>query len=254
VDPEAYVIAAIMSSPDALRNNRVRTMAGSNGLDIRAMGRASNVRFPPDIATIDPGAVEMRKERDLWREERETLRIDADQLKVDAAVVRAIEQTYREGLKLKAPVEYWTSRARWQTSTAFFSFACFALLVLGYGYVAWRIFLPFIADLHSDSNLEPKLLVLDLAVVTLPSLAFFWILRLVARVFIQSISRAADARERATLVSTFLALCEDTKTIPSEMERLILIRSVSRPGPGDALEEVAQDTILDQMLSALKQR
>ena len=251
-DHEAFLVAALLGSPKDLPNQRLRTMGGGNGLDIRALIKAGVVRFQPDFEQFDTSAIALRQQVDAWKAEFRELQNQGAALQEAMTKVDGLENTYLKKLQYDAPVSYWSARANTLLNVTIGTFLLFFGCIAGYSMVAWYLFLPKIEALHAATDIDTKLVVLDVAVVTLPSLAFFWFLRLVARIFIQSLTRGADARERATLVQTFLAFCQEARTAPTETERLVLARSISRPGPGDAIEEVAPDTILDQLISAIR--
>jgi len=243
-DQEAFAISSILGSSDELNNSyRLRIAAGGTGLSPRALVKAGAARYP--MANLDPTPEDIahaRKLRDEWQSELTELRAQGRLVKAQAEAVKSIEKTYRDGLQLHASVKYWNDRARKAFVAARQSGLAFALLLAIYLMFAINIIAPLVANMQANSAL------VEIALVTLPSLAFFWGMKLVARIYVQSVARNGDANERATLIQAYLALGVDTTTPPSPEERLLLIRAICRPGPGDPVEEAPQDAILDQLL------
>ena len=75
-----------------------------------------------------------------------------------------------------------------------------------------------------------------LALVSVPALTALWILRHVARLFVTNLERSSDAKFRATMATTFLALTKEDATEVSAEERLLVLEALFRspaPDPAD---------------------
>ena len=71
---------------------------------------------------------------------------------------------------------------------------------------------------------------LALAPLLIPLLGGVWILRILARLFSENVKTLQDARERVTLVTTFLALMRDEKNgkVVTDDDRKIILQALFR--------------------------
>jgi hypothetical protein len=242
-DKEAFVIAATFGSSDAQSMDRIHTKNSSLGLSVRAFAKAAAARYSVAIDLPTPEELKLLNEarQQLVAELRE-LGDEAARLSKQAETVKSLETTYREDLKLRSAVQYWEQRAANAYDAAKFSALAFAALFTVYILFMVKVVAPLVSTVKSDSVL------IDIALVTLPSLAFFWGMKLIARVYVQNVARNGDANERATMIQVYLALGVDASSPPSTDERLMLMRAICRPGPGDPVDESPQDAILEHLL------
>lgn len=136
----------------------------------------------------------------------------------------AIRKAFTEGMKLRAPVEYWTSRQGKHEEKAkdFFTitFLSFAFLVAGLAWGTWKV---------AQSSLDPSRPdAWKLAVLGIVAVMGVWASRLLVRMFLSHHHLATDAAERVTMVQTYLALMADEK-LPSEDDRKLVLQPLFRP-------------------------
>lgn len=165
-----------------------------------------------------------------------------------------LEDKVRRRLVLEAPTTYWSKKANGHVSIAF-GFGALFLLGLGGGiYWLTHYGVDLVADAHrrivGDAQ-DPGLLALvPLAFITLPTLAFAWLLRHVSRVIVQNLALGADARLRGTIATTYSALTVDQAATPAELA--IVFNALFRPVDGSTHSEIAPPNLADLMELAKK--
>jgi len=194
------------------------------------------------------------KQRALWdterasfvQESKDTLKQGTERLelhlaqtdaRLDSYFAESIEQTesfkkrVREDVVLAVPTAFWDKKASGHLRAAVGSGAAFALvagagvwLLAAHGISLVSSAFHTVGTLPSDSAL---LALVPLAFITIPALAFAWVLRHISRVLIQNLSLGADARLRATITSTFKVLASDRDM--SEAELAIALQALFRP-------------------------
>ncbi|RWC07755.1 MAG: hypothetical protein EOS52_32445 [Mesorhizobium sp.] len=160
-----------------------------------------------------------------------------------------LEDKVRKRLVLEAPTTYWSKKANGHVAIAF-GFGALFLLGLGSGiYWLTHYGVDLVADAHQrivGNVQDPGLLALvPLAFITLPTLAFAWLLRHVSRVIVQNLALGADARLRGTIATTYSALTVDQAATPAELA--IVFNALFRPVDGSTHSEIAPPNLADLM-------
>lgn len=158
-----------------------------------------------------------------------------------------LEDKVRKRLILEAPTTYWSNKANSHTKIA----ALFGLIFLGslgfgiYWLTHWGVDLVATAHERIVGNAQdPGLLALvPLAFITLPTLAFAWLLRHVSRVIVQNMALGADARLRGTIATTYSALTLEQDASPAELA--IVLNALFRPVDGSTHTEIAPPNLVD---------
>jgi hypothetical protein len=159
-----------------------------------------------------------------------------------AAEMKRIETTFREDMRLRAPASFWRKKRTVHLIVASISFAVFAGLIwfgLGIAKTEGPTFWNAVFDKTAGFALGPALL------ISIPALAYFWLLKLIARIFATNLASMASAGERATLISTFLALLLEDGGAMKDDERLLVLQAIFRPGPGEVSDEGPPANLLD---------
>ncbi|QND65144.1 hypothetical protein HB777_15405 [Mesorhizobium loti] len=206
-------------------------------------------------------AEEMKRGFETWREKTQTdtgadinkfRQSSADAVKfAQAQLAQALadsnarilelEDKVRNRLVLEAPTSYWSKKANDHVKIAF-GFGALFLLGLGFG-TFWLTHygVDLVANAHQrivGNVQDPGLLALvPLAFITLPTLAFAWLLRHVSRVIVQNLALGADARLRGTIAATYSALTADQAATPAELA--IVFNALFRPVDGSTHSEIA---------------
>ena len=170
-----------------------------------------------------------KKARDFYRKARS----DKDNL----------ENVFIEHMRLKAPAKFWQDKAVSHLFWAIGAFLAFAVSsgFTGYFFVGHNTEVMALVTPANDSGFPWG----NIAIITLPALVFFWFLRFIARVFVTNLQRHQDARERATMVQTYLALVKEGENVAKPDERILILNALFRPGPGDAPDMAPPADLLD---------
>lgn len=145
-----------------------------------------------------------------------------------------------ERVSFAAPRTYWEdrakalSRASFKSGVAFFSVAAAgALAFFLYG-------LPTLSSVTQSpgaSHLDLFLVVLPLLV---PTFLAIWVLRITGRLMTNYLALSEDARERRTMVETFLALSRegaDGSPLITPEDRRIILEALFRPSRGSTADD-----------------
>lgn len=135
-----------------------------------------------------------------------------------------MRKAFREGMALRGPVEYWTSKASVHSKKAgSLLWAVFGTLLAVTaavaGAAAWTL-------LGLAPNTAPD--TAKVAILALVGVMGIWGLRLVVRMWLSHTHLATDASERVTMVQTYLAILEADK-MPSDEDRKLVLAPLFRP-------------------------
>lgn len=137
--------------------------------------------------------------------------------------MEALRRTFKEAMTLRAPVEYWQTKAtsHGERANAWMKWTFGSMVVLGLllgGLAAW-VFLT----LHDDKPDAWKV-----AVLVLVGVLGVWAVRLIVRMYLSHQHLATDSEERVTMIKTYLALLEGDK-MPSDDDRKLVLTPLFRP-------------------------
>jgi len=153
-----------------------------------------------------------------WRRRAEALVQDAGTKFEDT------QRYFKTELGLRAPVMYWESEAqRGEVGARIWGGLFFMVLVTAV------VVLVLSADsLRQFVEVQEAGAAARLAILVAGGTLVFWLLRMVARIFLSNYHRSKDAAERVTMLKTFLALLQEER-IERDMLPLVL-GAVFRPG------------------------
>lgn len=154
-----------------------------------------------------------------------------------------LEHTYLQKLRIDAPVDYWSRRAR-NSRMAFAGWL--VLLVLG----SWFFGSTFLAlaDAAIQAQVDSTKTILQYGTLVVTGVLGLWAIRLVSRFTVGSLHMSYEAAERVTMIQTYLALEEGGKG-PGDAERMVLLQTLFRPGTsGLVKEEGKADLPIDLLL------
>ncbi|RVJ68176.1 hypothetical protein CN167_29365 [Sinorhizobium medicae] len=205
----------------------------------------------------------IRQGRRQIRDFRDTERQNVDQLltevhqKTETAIsdLRATEILYKEHMRLKGPVEYWSAKATEHRKSAR-AYRLALLWFSGVASVGLVIALSVIASHAIEIATKDKPPAVYLVLVTLGvvmSTIIFWAARILTRLFLSEHHLAIDADERAIMTQTYLALTAEGQA--TENERSIVLGSLFRPtADGIVKDDAAPDFSPASLLSRLTAR
>lgn len=174
--------------------------------------------------------------------------------KISFDEIAAVRNTYEEMMKLKAPVDYWTDKAKTHRTES----TRYRQLLLDYGWkvasgVLGGLLLLSIASFlfaQADKPATAYLLLVTIGVV-ITTMAF-WAARIVVRLYMSEHHLAINADERATMAMTYLALIE--RGAVEEKDRALILAPLFRPSSDgivkdDAAPDLSPASLLSKMLS-----
>lgn len=145
------------------------------------------------------------------------------------ASIKEVEATYKEHMKLKGPVEYWSKKATDHKKSA-----VIRLWVLGIfslvGSAALLGALWWLAEhaLEVATTDRPPAVYFVLSTIgVVITTIVFWIARILTRLFLSEHHLAIDAKERSVMAETYLALTAEGEA--DEKDRAIVLASLFRP-------------------------
>lgn len=148
--------------------------------------------------------------------------------------VQELVKRYMTEMTLRAPVQYWNDLAGAAKTAA--SRWLIAFIAVG-GLSLWAIakFGPDLLALLKDSKGDVSLVAVPLLIAAV--IPVFWMLKHIARLFADNIADARDAKQRASLTSTFLALTAKEGVEFTEAERAIIVQALFRPSPAQPSDD-----------------
>ncbi len=164
-----------------------------------------------------------------------------------SAELDAFKARYEEKARLHLPTEYWAQKGTRHFSVAILAFVVFVCAILGTGYLALEHFSPLwdhLKELQTNSA-GALISVTGLAVVTIPAVAFFWILKHISRVFVENLAQSNDAGQRRVMMQTYLALVGDPTAKVSDQERLLVLNALFRPSVSHGSDDAPPSNLLD---------
>jgi hypothetical protein len=239
---------AVVELSQAIGTARDRTQEAVEG--IRATTSEAETRMNKAVAhfkAIEAAALESTRDQleKHLSAGRQALS-DADELKAQtAAQWDALLDARRKEMELRKPLEYWVARGRihrwsaWVALSAFIALA--AVVVLGvvmFGREIYDLVHPSMRSIQAGVGTAsgavqmatpPTFDLSGLALITVPALSVFWVMRMIGRIFVQNFNASLDAGHRAVLIETFLALVADSKSEMKDEERQHIIQAVFRP-------------------------
>jgi len=157
--------------------------------------------------------------------------------------LEAMQNAFREGMTLRAPVEYWESRqTHHEIRTKEVGRSVFGSM-LGLGVCIGGLAYWVLSNLSTDGKPEAW----RVAVLGLIGALGVWAIRLIVRIFLSHSHLATDAAERVTMVKTYLSLLEGDK-MPSDDDRKLILQSLFRPAAdGIVKDEGLPNPVLDAL-------
>lgn len=166
--------------------------------------------------------------------------------------IKTVEAEYLQQMKLQAPVTYWNRRAEKHSLGALISGTIgvlYALLAGGALLVWWAPELrSSIREIVREGQ-SAQFAFVELAVFLVFATIIFWVGRIISRIFLSERHLSTDARERAVMAETYLALAHNGSV--SDAERPIVLGSIFRASSDGIVKD---DTTPDPSLAALLSR
>ncbi|MGZ9896534.1 DUF6161 domain-containing protein [Bordetella bronchiseptica] len=150
---------------------------------------------------------------------------------------KTLKKVYDEQLALLAPTQYWGDRATAHRNVAIaFAVAFGLVLAASIGLFSW-LAMPHMFAVAGNKEISP---ILTLVPIAIPAFAGVWVLKMFSRLLSENLQMMRDARERETMVKTFLALMRDDKngkSIVNDNDRILILHSLFRPSSVTAVDD-----------------
>lgn len=195
------------------------------------------------------------RKRHHWRELQSAWQRGADEAVTN---IQNTEASYKEYMKLRAPVEYWEGKARGhsikETSARRRLYGYFPVTaILMAAVFLWAA--SFLIN-HPDTaqNKAPVALyvVISGGLLLLSTIAF-WVGRLLTKLYLSEHHLRNDAEERAVMTTTYLALINEAAA--SETDRQIILNALFRATPdGIVKDEGPTEASVQGMLTRMLTR
>lgn len=185
------------------------------------------------------------------------------------AEMAAVHRAYQEQMRLQEPVQYWKDKEvdHDRSATLWFKILCgasAAVIILPIlCLVGWTHLMPPLSEAGAFGWLRPmgqspgwSQILRDakgLTLIALVSGLTVWALRFAARVYLSERHLATDARERQTIVMTYIALLKENAA--SEAERAIVLQTLFRSSAdGIVKDDAGMDPSLVGLLGKILER
>jgi hypothetical protein len=165
--------------------------------------------------------------------------------------IQATEASYKEQMRLQAPVEYWESKAgthraaiRWSR----LNIVTFALLgtTALLGFLVWLAVLANDIAIGKPSN-DAAVYLKFAAIGAILTTIAFWIGRVLLRIYLSDRHLLTDAEERVAMIKTYLALTNDGKV--EATERSLVLGPIFRSAADGIVKEEGPDASLAGILA-----
>lgn len=162
------------------------------------------------------------------------------------------EATYKEQMKLQAPVEYWQEKGRRHADALGISrrnliwFAVVGSVAL----VAGLLILTMIAvDASSKSTADTAIFLKFAAIGAVVTTILFWIGRVLLRIYMSGRHLLSDAEERVAMVMTYLALSNEGKVEASD--RALVLAPLFRTASDGIVKDDGPDASLTGVMAKM---
>lgn len=164
---------------------------------------------------------------------------------VDEALksIRTTEETYKEQMKLQAPVEYWQAKAD-RHATALKNSRRWLIAFAGLGSVSLIGVLLYVTNtafaVAEKSGAETAVLLKYAAISAVITTIAFWVARVLLRIYLSDRHLLTDAEERIALIKTYLALSNDAKV--EAADRALILAPLFRTAADGIVKDDGPDT------------
>jgi hypothetical protein len=220
-----------------------------------ALQQAFHAHFPSDVRVPLPEAetqsfyglrADMRAALDDCHTELTSWKTDASHaLNQTEERLKALEETYNAKMALKSAVKYWTDQSKeWAKRAAVrrgWAIAIGLFAVVALAIVGWQLVVRFGTTQPPYWLLFSLLLVFGLVV---------WSLRLMVRAMLSDLHLAEEARLRAVMTTTYLALLGEGAA--EKNDRTLVLQNIYRPVAAGLVGDEPLPTVVNELVRAIK--
>jgi hypothetical protein len=200
------------------------------------------------VQAIETQAAEMQDRAE--RLERETKALEKRHVAFQTEIkeeLESIRDIYHKHVQTEAAAIYWGKKAVRATLMGWAALIVFSAMI---AVPLWQAFQNFgalktgLLDELAKATVGGFSLT-PVVAISIPVLAYAWILRHLSRLFIQNLTLADDASYRRLMTMTYLGLSKDPSSGISEAERAIILNALFRPAPPNTSEDGPPTGLLD---------
>lgn len=219
-----------------------------NDRSILPLIRAAMIDHPAAVAAHDLQAVKtIRRETDKASET-----VAEDSAKLGEMITSAeqrlsdLEKLYHEKLVMEGPSRHWKSVADAAGAGKMVAFIAFCALLAVPALVAWRNWdsVTRLID-HLIAQSSGGISLAAIAVITIPTLAYGWLLKHVSRSYVQNLAIQTDAQHRRVMTTTFLGLAKRKAVDLTEADRALILNALFRPAPPHTADDGPPSGLID---------
>jgi hypothetical protein len=164
-----------------------------------------------------------------------------------------LKRVYDEKLALLAPTTYWESkqvRHRWFA----IGYGATFILSIGIGLACFVAFGVSVLSAASTQAATGTAYVPRLLEVLIPAFLGIWILRILGRMLATHLQLWEEARERLTMLRTFLALMRDEKrgALVKDEDRILILSALFRHSGPSTVDDAPPATWFDILMTRIK--
>ena len=206
---------------------------GSRSADasITEMIRRANDELGQRQAELDECVRAQKEALDRWQDDvRTAIRETGHSAKEAIDEINTVKELFRTQMGLQAPVQYWTEKAashrklasKYRGTLVWLGLLSLIACVSAYGGVFYVILRE-----HIDIGNSISLALLSFGGLALLTTAALWVSRILTRLYLSQHHLSIDAEERATMVTTYLALMNNNAA--TDTDRAIVLAALFRP-------------------------
>ncbi len=159
--------------------------------------------------------------------------------------INNIANTYDQQMSLQSSVSYWNKR--WKRHNKLAKIFGYVSLVTGIALTGCLIGF----SLHLLEGMDPSTY-WKLAILGIATSFSAWIVRILVKIFLSNLHLSTDAKERVTMIKTYLAMLRDGEGLADE-DRQIILQTVFRPSHvGIVKDEGSPANIIEAASNAIK--
>ena len=203
-----------------------------------------------DVTQQQQGAYKAKQD---WETKMDTLHneqtdtFDNEVVKKANESLAKLEDIFHKKLHLEAPVQYWTQKADTHRTFATYSAIAFTATACAFIWILYKIY-PSIEPILSVATKQP---ITAVVLIGIPAFLMIWILRFIARLLLLNVTLNTDARERAAMTKTFLALMKDEDAKMESADRILILQALFRPSPISSGDDGAPPNWFDVLVNRL---
>lgn len=156
-----------------------------------------------------------------------------------------------EQVSLAAPISYWKKRSRALTNVSIAFSVAFVASVSVLIYLFFSLGIPYVKDLHGHVAQNHIDTIIDMIPLLIPAFMGIWILRILGRLLATYVRLSEDARERRTMVETFLAMSRegaDGNPLLKPEDRHLILKALFRSSDSNAEDDAPPFGLMDALL------